>query len=271
MLDSFFKRTFAFSTRAKCTLVSMSFFALMFSSPTSHSQTSPIRVVVDPGHGGADTGAVRYSLKESELVLSVALKLKEIIKTDPRVQLTLTRTNDSSRSLQERVQWAERFEADLFISLHANTEFTQKARGVEIYFQSSLGSDEEAQYLASIENKSLKRTNIDPSERKKTEVEKILEDLKRVHSLRASHKFSRKLAQIWSQSSRTPINIRQAPFYVITKSKMPSILVELGFLSHPQEAQKLSSSAHQEQIASRIYQGILQYKEMMDNLRSHSL
>ena len=246
---------------------------VLFKAPSSYSNTQPLKIVVDPGHGGADTGAVRSSLKESELVLAVAFKLKQFLQKDVRFQLTLTRSNnDRSLSLKDRVQIAESVGAELFISLHANTEFTQKARGIEIYFQSPIGSDEDAQYLASIENRSLQRKDLTlQANIKKTEVESILEDLKKTSSIKSSHKFSQKLAQLWSTSSEAPVSIRQAPFYVISRNKMPSILIELGFLSNAKEAQKLSSESYQEKIALQIYQGLLQYKEMIDNFRSSSL
>jgi N-acetylmuramoyl-L-alanine amidase len=198
----------------------------------------------------------------------VALELREVTKSDNRLHLILTRDKNQTRSLKTRVQIAESNNADLFISLHANSESTRKAKGVEFYFQSQAETDEEMQYLASLENHNLSVKEKNNSEiSKQSEVQAIIADLKKQHAVRTSHRLSRKMAEIWQQSSTSQVNIRQAPFYVVSRAKMPSILIELGFISNPKEAEKLNTKDYQKEIAKRLYMGILQFKEMVDNQR----
>lgn len=235
------------------------------------TQASPLHVVIDPGHGGIDAGAVYGNAKESEIALKVSLQLKALMEKDKDFKVSLTREADQNLSLEDRVQKAEKQKADIFLSLHLNASKDLRAKGVEFYFQNNLPADEESLYLANLENK-MSQEQSEDSLSKKTDVLAIVEDLKRNTKMHQSHQLSQKLLQAWSQNQRSGSRIiRQAPFYVITKTKIPSVLVELGFISNEAEAQKLLQSSYQKQLAERIFTGLQDFKEMVDKAELRSL
>ena len=234
-----------------------------------------LTVMIDPGHGGTDTGAVQGKAKESEITLKVSLLLKQVIDEDNKIKASLTRTTDKILGLPERVQLAEKAKADLFVSIHANAAKDKSARGVEFYFQNHLPADEESLFLASVENKMSQNStvNLETSEpTKRNDVLSIIEDLKRQDRMQNSHKLSKHLLDAWERGKRNPANIiRQAPFYVVSNTTIPSVLVELGFLTNPREAAKLMDVGYQKEIAQKIYQGLLKYKDLIDNTNTDSL
>lgn len=223
-----------------------------------------MHVVVDAGHGGMDTGAVRGAARESSIVLEIAKKLENKLRTHPELTVTMTRNADKAISLAERVRIANNLKADLFLSLHANTAGDARAKGFEFYFQNNLPPDEDSLYLAAVENQIIKvessESNLEPS--KKGDIISILDDLKRQHRIESSLKASRLFHQ--KVETKGPSSIKQAPFYVISKTQMPSVLIEVGFLSNPKEVKKLMSSEYQEELSNKIFQAILEYKEKMD-------
>ncbi len=231
---------------------------------------SALHIMIDPGHGGIDRGAVHGSAKESDLVLKVAQKVQNLLSKDSSFKVSMTRTKDQNLSLPARVKMAESVKADLFVSLHANAASDQRARGVEFFFQNNLPPDEESLYLASIENQMLNaKDSEDASEdlSRKGDVAAIIEDLGRQHRMMSSLKFSQTLTQSWAttENRRNPATIKQAPFYVISKTSMPSVLIEIGFLTNPREAKKLLREDYQDDLAQKIYKALVSYKEKMDN------
>lgn len=227
------------------------------------------QVMVDPGHGGTDQGATRGNVREAEIALKVALKLKEIADTQQKIKINLTRSTDRPLTLEERVRIAEKHKADVFLSIHANSAQDSRARGVEFYFQNHLSPDEETMYLASIENRfqrQLEETTDDTT--KKGDVYAIIEDLKRQTRMKNSMHLSRSLDSTWGTQHSS---IRQAPFYVVSKTNMPSVLVEIGFISNPKEGEKLNQPEVQAEIAQKIHAGLLRYKEKVDISRQSSL
>lgn len=230
---------------------------------------APLTVVIDPGHGGTDTGAVNGKIKEAEIALKVSQELKTILDADPLFRGHLTRNSDKMLSLPERVAFAENIKAHLFLSVHANAANDSRAKGVEFYFQNHLPPDEETLFLAATENKMLKQlekendSELEPT--KKNDVLSIIEDLKRQNRMAASLYLSQKLLISWDQDKKLDTHaIRQAPFYVVSKTQMPSVLIELGFITNPKEAAKLADPEHQKQIAKKIYEGLKLYKEKLD-------
>ncbi|GIL17004.1 MAG: hypothetical protein BroJett040_07550 [Oligoflexia bacterium] len=256
----------------------MTLFFVLFSSFVQAS-TQPLHVMIDPGHGGTDTGAVRGKAREAEIALKVGTYLKTLLEQDSNYQASLTRTTDKSLSLQERVELAEELKADLFLSIHANAASDRRARGVEFYFQNHLPADEETLFLAATENKVAKSNALenqntqDPT--KKNDVLSIVEDLKRTHRMVSSHKLSKKLLMAWEETNPEIKNnsniIRQAPFYVVSRANMPSVLIELGFLTNPKEADRLINPEYQKEIAQKIYRGLQKYKDLMDKSNLASL
>lgn len=239
---------------------------------------SAIHIILDPGHGGTDKGAVYGGSKEADLVLKVAQRLQSLLQQDSQFKVTMTRDQDRNLSLPARVQVAEDSKADLFVSLHANAAADQRARGVEFFFQNSLPPDEESLFLASQENQMILNNQEihvlsggdDLS--KKGDVSAIIEDLHRQDRMRSSLRLSQTLTQIWDSDSRASrATIKQAPFYVISKTSMPSVLIEIGFLTNPKESRKLASSEYQSDLAQKIYTALLSYKEKMDNHTAKTL
>jgi N-acetylmuramoyl-L-alanine amidase len=251
-----------------------------FTQTTSASHSGNFRILLDPGHGGSDSGAVRGKAREADIALSVARLLKQDLIKGGELTVQLTRDSDTAISLQERVRQAEEHQVDLMISIHANASDDSKAKGVEFYFQNQLAPDEDSLFLASIENSNPQlaegansklyakvNSNIDDSPSKSNDVLSIVEDLKRQRRMFASHKLSRFLLRAWDPGRTLRSNtIRQAPFFVVAKAPVPSVLIELGFVSNPKESQKLTDPQYQGEIAGRIADGIRQYKELIDKV-----
>lgn len=228
---------------------------------------APLKVIIDPGHGGTDAGAVQGQAREAEIALNVSLHLNSLLQQDSDFTTTLTRRSDKTLSLQERVDFAEKTKGDLFLSIHANASNDQRAKGVEFYFQNHLPPDEETLFLANAENKVPKTAEqiaADDEPSQKGDIKAIIDDMKRTQRMNSSLALSKTLLHRWQSEKKDPHAVRQAPFFVVSKVGMPSVLVELGFLTNPKEAQKLLSKQYQKEIAQKIYLGLKDYKESMD-------
>lgn len=235
--------------------------------------STPLHVVIDPGHGGRDRGATQGSLNESNLTLEMAKRLAEVLDRDPRFQVTLTRNRDITLSLPERAEIARRVKADLFLSLHVNSSQDSRAQGAEFYFQNQLPPDEESMYMAARENQSevFKEPDDDVvqeilgSDSENSDLAAILQDLMKNYRIHRSGQLSKTLKEHWQGHKRSKANsIRQAPFYVVSNTHVPSVLVEVGFLTHPREAQRLTSASYQKKVVQSLYQGLIKYKESID-------
>ena len=240
---------------------------------------TPLHVMIDPGHGGSDTGAARGSLKESEIALKVSLLLAENLKRDPRFKISMTRTKDQKLTLSRRTQIAHDAGADLFVSIHINSSTDPRAHGTEIYFQNQLPADEEALYLVSREHEGdeISETNApakaDPISTK-TDLKRILEDLHRNHRIQSSSELGKTLLETLVDKgagqrlgSRA---IRQAPFHVVSYIDIPSVLIELGFITHAQEGPRLAQESYQKELARVLADGLTRFKERVDNDKTPS-
>lgn len=244
------------------------FFSPLAGLPLVHAANPinpPLRVFIDPGHGGSDRGAVHAGLSEAELVLQVGRRLQSLLEKDPQVQTQMSRQSEKFLSLPERVEMAEKWGADVFLSLHANASHDQRARGVEFYFQNHLKPDEDSFYYANLENQ-LSTKIQEEGLNKSTDVLSILEDLKKTHRIWQSFALSQALLQGWTIEKKTRSqHIRQAPFQVVSAGAYASVLIELGFLSNPREAQSLRSPETQTRIAQQIAKGLTHFKtEVLD-------
>lgn len=245
-------------------------------SPLSDSPNGPLRVTIDPGHGGSDTGASRGHLKESEIALKVSLKLAELLKQDPRFNVSLTRSDDHKVTLSRRVKIAEDAKSDLFISVHLNSSTESRAHGTEIYFQNQLPADEEAMYLVSREHEDdeTMAPTADTAAAKneplstKTDLKRILEDLHRNHRIATSSEIGKTLLDtLIAKGAGQKLGsraIRQAPFHVVSYTTVPSVLVELGFITNPQEGPRLAQADYQNELARTLYEGLAKFKETVD-------
>ncbi|MBO9665873.1 MAG: N-acetylmuramoyl-L-alanine amidase [Bdellovibrio sp.] len=254
------------------------FVFLLILGTWSISARGAFHIVIDPGHGGIDTGAVYNSIKEADLVLTVANRLKTLLAKDPQFLVTMTRAHDRNISLPDRVKLAEQSKADLFVSLHANAASDKRAKGVEFFFQNNLPPDEESLYLASQENQSALNARdlhvISGGDElsKKGDVAAIVEDLHRQNRMLSSLRLTQTLTNIWeNDAAAMQATIKQAPFYVISKTSMPSVLIEIGFLTNPKEATKLKNNEYQRDLAEKIYNALVSYKEKIDNSAAKNL
>ncbi|HWU44376.1 MAG TPA: N-acetylmuramoyl-L-alanine amidase [Bdellovibrio sp.] len=255
----------------------------LFAITTPISSWAAFHIVLDPGHGGTDTGAVHGHIKEADLVLRVANKLKILLEKKNDFQISMTRSADRAVSLPDRVKFAETSKADLFVSLHANAASDKRARGVEFFFQNNLPPDEESLYLANQENQAMQNSGKDESTAaaaasasndlsKKSDVAAIIEDLHRQSRMFSSLRLTRTLTHTWASDGKaSQATIKQAPFYVISKTSMPAVLIEIGFLTNPREAKRLLSSEYQNDLAQKIYSALVAYKEKMDNAETKTL
>lgn len=237
-----------------------------------------LHIALDPGHGGVDTGAVHGPAKEADLVLKVSQRLKALLDKDESFKVTITRVQDKNISLPARVKIAEDAKADVFVSLHANAASDQRAKGVEFFFQNNLPPDEESLFLASQENqmimnsKELRDISGGDELSKQGDIAAIVEDLRRQNRLVSSLNLSQTLTHIWGQDDKaSQATIKQAPFYVISKTSMPSVLIEIGFLTNPKEAKRLLTPEYQNDLAKKIYTALLSYKEKMDKPTAQTL
>lgn len=223
-------------------------------------------IVIDPGHGGEDTGALGPNgMAEKDIVLNVALRLQKVLIESLGCEVLLTRTDDTFVSLEDRTAFANNNEADLFISIHVNAARNRKAAGVETFFMSLEATDEEAMKVAEAEN-NITIEGKSLNEEFSDDLKNILLDL----AQSSTHHLSSRLAESVQMSmvrltKRDNRGIKQAPFLVLYGAIMPAVLVEIGFVSNPDEEKWLSSETDQAFIADSIAMGILDFNGVINS------
>jgi len=226
--------------------------------------SSKKRIVIDPGHGGHDPGAMGPNkLCEKDVVLDVALKLKKILSEDPNFEVYLTRDRDVFLKLEERTAIANSKNADLFVSIHANASPRKDAKGIETYFL-NWTDDMGSMKVAARENQiSLKKMRSMKKEMDVLDIE--LADLKRDHKRDESNKLANYIQMTMTgemnrnYSHITDLKVKWAMFYVLFGAQMPSVLVEVSFISNPLEEKLLSKNSYREDLARSIASGIKRY------------
>jgi N-acetylmuramoyl-L-alanine amidase len=206
-------------------------------------------IVIDPGHGGKDPGAISpQGLKEKELNLKVSKYLKEELERRG-FKVILTRSRDTYLTLKERVRVAKKYNADLFVSIHTNSNRNRYIRGVEIYYlsPSKFNSEERALKLA----KGVDFGNLP------TDAKVILWDLLLSKNYALSTEFANSLYLIFKNLGFKVSPPKKAPFYVLKFAYVPSVLVEIGYLSNPYEEKILRKRYYRKQIAEAIALGIV--------------
>ncbi len=218
------------------------------------------RVVIDAGHGGKDPGAIGYRhIREKDLTLRIALKTARALKRlAPDLQIKLTRASDRFISLAGRGELANQWGADLFISIHCNYSRNRRTTGVETYFLSEARTAW-ARAVANAENGALKY-EMEGNTFSGDILKMILSDLAQNAFLKESQDLAVRIHEQLVRLSRSRNRgVRQAGFYVLYKAYMPAVLVEVGFISNPQEARKLSTPSYQQAVAEGIARGILDF------------
>ena len=219
-------------------------------------------IVIDPGDGGVDPGAISASgTYEKTVVLAAAKTLKRVLEKTGRYDVVLTRDKDRFLRLRQRVAVSRSADADLFISIHADSAADKRLRGASIYTLSEKSSDKEAARLAEQENKSDIIAGWDFSE-ETPEVTNILIDLAQRETMNQSARFAGFLARELRSAVRTHRRAhRFAGFAVLKAPDVPSLLLEMGYLSNIKEERMLRTREFQEKVAVAVRRGIDNYFE----------
>ena len=217
-------------------------------------------VVLDPGHGGIDPGAIGLrKTREKDVVLAYALQLREQLLALGNIDVVMTRSDDTFLTLRDRVRVARDNEADLFIAIHADTVRGEEARGATIYTLSEKASDAEAEALAHKENRADIIAGVDLGSENE-EVTDILIDLVQRESKTHSLVFAKKaVAEMKPVTAFTGKPMRSAGFMVLKAPDVPSVLVELGYLSSEHDEKQLTSAAWRERVAKAMARAVQNY------------
>lgn len=219
-------------------------------------------VVIDPGHGGVDPGAVGVSGSyEKNLTLAYGKALKAALEATGRYRVVMTRERDVFLKLRERIRLAQEAEGELFISLHANVHSSGNIRGASIYTLSETASDKEAAALAAAENAADALAGVNLTDQT-GDVRNILIDLAQRETMNLSKKFANDLVrEVGRETTLLRNTHRFAGFAVLKSPVVPSILFEIGYMSNRQEERLLRSEAHRDKIVSSIIRAIDGYFE----------
>ena len=220
----------------------------------------PIIIMLDPGHGGEDSGAVgKYKTREKDIVLLIARRLKKLIDKQPNMKAYMTRNEDVFIPLRVRVAKARKQHADLFVSIHADAFTSRAARGSSVFALSTKGATSAAaRYLAQTQNEADNIGGVSKSGDRY--LDHTLFDLVQTATINDSLKFGKEvLARMGKVNHLHKNHVDQAGFAVLKAPDIPSILVETAFISNVQEERKLRTSRFQQQVAESILAGIKAY------------
>ena len=225
----------------------------------SPSDQRPL-VFIDPGHGGADPGAIsKLGLREKNIVLRFARRLRTELSTDGRYRVGFTRTGDYYVPLYRRYEMARKLGAKLFISVHADSNPVLKTAGLTAYTRSNVASDKGSAALAKRENRSDKVAGVDLAGHPSA-VGNILRDLVRRDTRRRSRTFARSVVREMKGVTRLAKRpVRAAQFAVLRAPDVPSILLELGFLTNARDTRRMVNDRHMRQVAKAVVRAINRY------------
>lgn len=234
----------------------------------NHQAQQRIRtIVLDAGHGGRDPGAVGLNrTREKDIALLVAKKLGAYINEFlPDVKVVYTREDDTFVDLFERGRIANRAQGDLFVSIHTNAATNRQAYGAEVFFL-GVAKTEEALEVMKRENSVIRLEDPSSRSRELTDEELIEYELTNIGYMSSSQRLAELLdKQFAERAGRRTRGVKQAGFIVLFQASMPSILVELGFISNPTEERYLASESGQSILASAMFRAIRDYKEQLEN------
>jgi N-acetylmuramoyl-L-alanine amidase len=235
--------------------------------PTEEPKRGKPLIVIDPGHGGIDPGAVGATINEKQLTLAVAKALKKELEDTGNFRVLLTRSRDVYIPLRERFGLAREKGADLFISLHADSHNNPLTRGASVYTLSEKASDAESEALAAKENKSDIIAGVDLSKQSNV-VSNILIDLAQRDTKNMSTRFASLLVrELKDQTMLLGNTHRFAGFAVLKAPDVPSVLIEMGYISSSKDEALLSSSGHQKKLARAVRQAVENYFSWQELVR----
>ncbi len=241
--------------------------------PTAEGDRSLIRalglkigkIVIDPGHGGHDTGTIGpHGLLEKDLVLDVSRRLGKLLQSRLGADVVYTRSDDTFIPLETRTAIANQEQADLFISVHANSSHDQDARGVETYYL-NFTSSPEALEVAARENAG--------SDKSIHELQDLVKTIALKEKIEESREFASDVETALHSglAAKTPAirdrGVKKAPFIVLIGANMPSILAEISFVSNPSDERKLFTPAYRQRIAESLYKGISKYVSGLSGIK----
>jgi N-acetylmuramoyl-L-alanine amidase len=248
-------------------------FGIREATPTASGDRSLIRalglkigkIVIDPGHGGHDTGTIGPNgLEEKDLVLEVGRRLGKLLETRLGAEVVYTRKDDTFIPLETRTAVANQARADLFVSIHANSSHDSGARGVETYYL-NFTSSPEALEVAARENA--------VSEKSIYELQDLVKKIALKEKIEESREFAWDVQQSMHNSlaARSPAirdrGVKKAPFIVLIGANMPSILAEISFVSNPTDEHRLATSEYRQRIAESLYRGIAKYANGLSGVK----
>ncbi|MCM2317011.1 MAG: N-acetylmuramoyl-L-alanine amidase [Thermoanaerobaculia bacterium] len=221
-------------------------------------------IVIDPGHGGSDTGAIGPNgTEEKAISLALARKLSASLSKKLKARVVLTRNSDEAIPLTQRTAIANEYQADLFLSIHLNSSLRKGAQGTETYFLSLDASDELSRQVAERENEA--DTAPSPAA-PEGDLKFILWDLAQQEYLKESSDLAETIQDELSKATNTENRgVKQAPFRVLIGATMPAALVEVGFISNPDEESKLTSSEHQDKLVAAIVGAVERFKNQYES------
>ena len=213
------------------------------------------KIVIDPGHGGKDPGAMAFGIKEKDIVLKLSKKIAELLKANYSYEVILTRTKDVFLPLEERTAFANTQKSDLFLSIHVNAHPDKTIGGVETYFL-NLATDADAMRVAALEN-ATSTHNI-------SELQDILASLMQNSKIDESSRLARfiqtnLISGLGKKFNIRNLGVKQAPFYVLIGAEMPAVLAEISFITNPTEAKLLQDDRYLSKVAEQIAAGVAAY------------
>ena len=221
-------------------------------------------IIIDPGHGGKDPGSIGYKgTKEKDITLDVAKRLAKKIQKNLKVKTILTRDEDVWMRLQDRTRLANDKNGRLFISIHANSVEDRRASGFETYM---IGTNKNAAAVrtAARENAVLDLEGTNSA--KLTDEDLITATMAQSGFAKQSEQFAALVQEEMNKRVQSKNRgVKQAGFYVLMGASMPNVLIELGFLSNPNEEKKLNSSSYRDMLATSIYYAILKYQKTLND------
>jgi N-acetylmuramoyl-L-alanine amidase len=215
------------------------------------------KIVIDPGHGGKDPGAIAFGLKEKDIVLDIAKKLAPVIEKELGCEVLLTRDSDVFISLEERTAIANSENADLFVSLHINAHTSANVRGIETYYL-NLTADAGAMRVAARENST--------STHQMSDLQDILSDIMKNSKMSESSRLAQQVHNSILTKAKSNgfgdirnLGVKQAPFYVLIGAEMPAILIEIAFISNEEDVRNLQDANFITMLTQEIAYGIKTY------------
>jgi N-acetylmuramoyl-L-alanine amidase len=228
-------------------------------------------IVIDPGHGGAEHGAVGPTgLMEKNVTLELATRLRQLLQQERSINVVLTRDEDRQLGLDERTAIANHNQADLFLSIHLNASRRSGARGAETYYLSTDATDDEARTLAALENRSYDvgdGSSISKSDGNDSDLKLVLWDLAQNQFLAESSLLAERMQTQFNLLTGTrDRGVRQAPFRVLMGATMPAVLIEVGFISNADEEERFRNLGYRNQTAKAMANAVREYLRDLDRL-----